>query len=404
MIKKLAGLILFYVFLLNVPLLSRDIDLDGIYLEKESPIYRQLTAAKEKLYTDISSLYIDSNVIYAGWSGGDQIIYIREFDGINIVYKYTRSGRRRDEIARFNGSVTSAFMTRSGNFLYAKTLYYNDDAAAVSETVTVNIYSNEVRKEKSGHLFLDFTLHPSGNSIVHQTERGIVRTDAITGNVRIVAGRDLYGDMSAGGDPVLAFISPDEKKTVFITGNGGSYKARIVSPSGKVDLNGVSSNTDLRWIDSSRFIYRSGGGGDYSVRVYDLAAGKSSELISGTMNPGIIFSEIPGLITCLDNQAITVISRDLKRRIDTGIEGEETYFSPDGRKFTSIYLGRLYVNSLNMVEKYRIEIRRNAAVIAALYRKAAETKDIWQNDYTPEYLNKKIRQYDRFLKMKESGR
>lgn len=400
MIKKFTVTVIFLVLALNVPLMSRDIDLDGIYLDKDSSIYKKITAAKEKLYADISSLYIDSNVIYAGWSGGDQIIYIREFEGINIVYKYTRSSRSRDEIARFNGSVTSAFMTRSGNFLYVKILYYNDDAAAVSETVTVNIYSSELRRERSGHLFLDFTLHPSGNCIVHQTDRGIVGTDVITGSARIIAGRDLYGDLSTGDDPVLAFISPDEKKTVFITGNGGSYRARLVTPSGKADISGISSNTDLRWIDSSRFIYRSGGGGDYSVRVYDAAAGKSVELISGTMNPGIIYSEIPGLITCLDNQAITVISRDLKKRIDTGIEGEDTYFSPDGRKFTSIYLGRLYVNSLNMIEKYRIEIRRSASAVSALYREAAEAKEIWQNDYTAEYIRKKIRQYDRFLKMK----
>jgi len=91
-------------------------------------------------------------------------------------------------------------------------------------------------------------------------------------------------------------------------------------------------------------------------------------------------------------------------RIDTGIEGEESYFSPDGRRFTSIYLGKLYVSSLNMVEKYRIDIRRNAEDLIKLYRKAAESKSIWESDYSPEYINKKVRQYDRFLKMKEIKR
>jgi hypothetical protein len=123
------------------------------------------------------------------------------------------------------------------------------------------------------------------------------------------------------------------------------------------------------------------------------------EILSGTLNPDINFSEIPGLITCLDNQVITIFSSDLKRRFDTGIEGEESYFSPDGRKFTSIYLGRLYVNSLNMVEKYRIDIRRNAEELIKFYRKASETKSVWESDYSPEYINKKIRQYDRFLNM-----
>jgi hypothetical protein len=101
---------------------------------------------------------------------------------------------------------------------------------------------------------------------------------------------------------------------------------------------------------------------------------------------------------------ITVFSRDLKKRIDTGIEGEESFFSPDGVKFTSIYLGRLYINSLSMVQKYRIEIRRNAETLLSLYRHAAKDKSSWQNDYTSQYIGKKIRQYEKFLKMTEKNR
>ncbi len=399
MIKKISAIIL--IFLINVPLLARDIDLDAIYLKKDSALYRQITASKEKLYDRISSLFIDSNVIYAGWSGGDDIIYIKEFPRLNIVYKYIRSSRSRLEIGRFNGTVTAAFLNKDGNFLYTKTLDYNDEAEAVSETLAINTGSGEVQRIRSGFLFLDFTLHPSGSGLVHQTAQGIVKTDSFTGDSRLVYSKDIFSGLSSGGDPVLAFISPDGKKTVFVSGSGGAYKSKIVTSSGEVSLNGVSSSTDLKWIDNSRFIYRSGGGGNYSVRVYNLASGKSTELLSGTLNPDINFSEIPGLITCLDNQIITVISRDLKWRVVTGIEGEESYFSPDGRKFTSIYLGRLYVNSLNLVEKYRIEIRRNGEDLIKLYRKAAETKSVWESDYSPEYINKKIKQYDGFLKMKE---
>jgi len=295
-------------------------------------------------------------------------------------------------------------LNKTGNLLYAKILYYNDNAEAVSEVITIEISSGDLARQRSGFLVLDFTLHPSGRGVVRQTGQGIIQTDPVTGDSWLILSKDLYGDISSGGDPVLAFLSSDEKKTVLISGNGGSYKTKVITASGQTALNGVSSNTDLRWIDNSRFIYRSGGGGDYSVRVYDISSGKSKELISGTLNPDINYSDIPGIITCLDNQVITVISRDLKKRIDTGIEGEESYFSPDGRKFTSIYLGKLYVNSLNMVEKYRIEIRRNAEDLIKLYRRAAETKSVWESDYSPEYINKKIKQYDKFLKMKEMNR
>jgi hypothetical protein len=136
MIRKFLIIILLTV---NVPLSARDIDLDGIYLEKGTPIYSQIVTAKEKLFSDISSLYIDSNVIFAEWSGGNDIIYIREFRGVNIVYRYTRNSRKKQEVVRFAGTVTSAFLSRYGDTLYAKTLFYNDDAEAESETIVIDV-------------------------------------------------------------------------------------------------------------------------------------------------------------------------------------------------------------------------------------------------------------------------
>ena len=70
---------LLILLIINVPLSARDIDLDAIYLKPESKIYADIVSAKEKLYTDISSLFIDSSVIFSAWSGGDDILYLKEF-------------------------------------------------------------------------------------------------------------------------------------------------------------------------------------------------------------------------------------------------------------------------------------------------------------------------------------
>ena len=222
MIKKSSFIIiLFLIFAINVPLLPRDIDLDAIYLEKNSNLYSQITSAKEKLYQNISSLFIDGNVIYAEWAGGDDIIYVKEFSGVNIVYKYTKSSRIKDEIARFDGSLTFAVLNKAGSFLYIKNLYYNDDAEAESEFIAVDINSKDIQKKKSGFLFLDFTLDPSGEGIVYETAKGIVTTDSAGSGSRVIIPRDIFGDISSAGDPVLAHISPDGKKTVLTSGNGG---------------------------------------------------------------------------------------------------------------------------------------------------------------------------------------
>jgi WD40 repeat protein len=135
-----------------------------------------------------------------------------------------------------------------------------------------------------------------------------------------------------------------------------------LSAGNRSEITGIVSAGDIRWISNSKFVYRSGGAGDYSVRIYDVSRGGSSLLISGTMNPDINFSERAGLITCLENQIINIFSADLKNRIETGIEGEETSFSPDGRKLISIYRGKLYVTSLTMLknpDRDRVEMPQN---------------------------------------------
>ena len=391
--------IILLLFFVNVPLFSRDIDLDAVYLEKKSPLYREITSVKEKLYTRISSLYIDSNVIFAQWCSGDDIVYIKEFSQLNIVYKYKRNSRERAEIARFSGNVTYADLNRTGNIIYAKILSLNDSGGAKSESVIININTKEITKKSSRYLFIDYTMHPSDDSVIIESKGGIHKTSLTGFESKLIIPGNKYKDIAAGNDPVLAYISPDGKKTAIITGSGGVYKTKILIDQGNQTLSGVSSCSDFRWIDNNRFVYMSGGTGNYSVKVYDVTTKKSKTLISGTLNPDINYSDKAGIITALENQIIIVIPRDLNSRIETGLEGEESYFSPDGRRFTSIYLGKLYVTSLNTIEKYRLDIRRSAEELIKLYGKAANMKSIWHSDYSKEYINKKIKQYDKFLKM-----
>jgi hypothetical protein len=197
---------------------------------------------------------------------------------------------------------------------------------------------------------------------------------------------------------VLAWFSPDAKRIILISGNRGIYRARLISGPHKSEISGIAAGADLRWISSTRFIYRCGTGGDYSARVYDSVSGRSLALVSESMNTDISFSDAAGMISCLENQMITLFEASSLKRIDTGIEGEEVYFSPDGRKFTSIYLGKLYVNSLNMMQKSRLSIRRNAEKILTLYKKAAAAPAAWENDYSQTYIEKKMKQYKKFIR------
>ena len=391
--------IILLLFFINVPLFSRDIDLDSVYLDKNSNLYREITSLKEKLYTRISSLYIDNNVIFAQWLNGDEVVYIKEFSQLNIVYICNRNSREKKEIVRFSGNVTHVDLNRTGNIIYAKILSLDNSGKAKSESVIININSKQITKKNSKYLLVDYTMHPSDDSVISESKDGINKTSLINSESKLIIPSNKYNDIASGNDPVLAYISPDEKMTAVITGNGGVYKTKIITNQGDQTLTGVSSCSDFSWIDNNRFVYMSGGIGNYSVKVYDVAAKKSDVLISGTLNPDINYSGKSGIITALENQIIIVIPRDLKSRIDTGLEGEEVYFSPDGRRFTSIYLGKLYVSSLNMIEQYRLDIRRSAEELIKLYGKAANMKSIWHSDYSKEYIDKKIKQYEKFLKI-----
>jgi hypothetical protein len=390
-------LTLIILLLINVPLSARDIDLDAIYLKPESRIYTDIVSAKEKLYTGISSLFIDSSVIYSVWSGGDEILYIKEFRGINIIYLYSRGSLEKREIGRFPGTITAAVNNSRGNLVTFKSIFYNDEAEAESRNIHIDLVTGKILEEKSGSLFLDFSAHPSTREIIKQGRDGIFRRDPFTGSSSKLVPSGEYSDMQCQGQPVITHISPDGKSRLLVCGSGGSYSAKLLRGGNRSDITGINSAGDIRWINNSRFVYRSGGAGDYAVRIYDANKGSSFQLISGTMNPDINFSERAGLITCLDNQIINIFTSDLSSRIETGIEGEETSFSPDGRKLISIYRGKLYVTSLTMLEKYQIEIRRNAATLLELYRKAEKSKIDWENAFTPEYLEKKITQYQKFL-------
>lgn len=393
-------LITFLFFLLNVPLPARDIDLDRIYIDPNDTLYSQLTAIKDKTYSDISSLPLDSRVIYAEWANGDDIVYIKEYENVNIAFIYNRAQGRKNEIARFPGTVTSSSLNSTKDSLIAKTLEYT--ASGTSAFIYfINLGKKTVIKKSSPYYFLDYTLLPGSDSILLYAGRGLVRFSPEGGEKELLFTPDRYRELQRSGEAVLAFISPDNRKHLFVTGSGGSYDARLVTSSVSSGVPGISSASDLCWIDNNRFAYCGGSAGEYSVNIYDSSAAKKAVLVSGTLNPDINFSREAGILTYLDNQMIILFTVREFRGKSTGLEGEEVYFSPDGRKFTSIYRGRLYVTSLNMLQKNRIAVRGNAEKILSMYKSAMTKKQVWLNDYSKNYIEKKYKLYENFIRTME---
>lgn len=389
---KFTKILTLLLLLINVPLFSRDIDLDRIYINSSSHLYRQITENKEKLYSEIFSIQADTGVIFAQWTGTDKLLYIKEAGSLNIIYEYSWKNSKKRELYRFRGNVTSSMLSPGGNLLAVKNLFYSS-ANPVSQNIYINLSTGSVKKEPSQAMFQDMTFYPESDSLLRHGRGGIYRFSPFAGTGERIIQDNIYRDMTGTGRTVSAHISPDKSGRVILSGGGGSYEARLFTDSGSFNIPGVSSNLDLVWLDNRRFAFRSGTAGNYSVKICNADSGKQQTLLKGTLNPDIHFSRDAGILTFLDNQIINVFHASNGRTIHTGLEGEVVCFSPDSSRFSSIYSGKLWITSLNMLLRRGLEIRRSARKTAALYKEALRNSDIHENSYSAEYIKMKIDLY-----------
>ena len=93
---------------------------------------------------------------------------------------------------------------------------------------------------------------------------------------------------------------------------------------------------------------------------------------------------------------IVIMDLQSKQVLYTGIEGEEINFFR-WKKIPLHIQRNLYVTNISLIEKYNISLRRNAQSLLSLYNKALSEKVIWENDFSREYLSKKILLYKKYL-------
>ncbi len=389
---KIKFFVILLVLFINVPLFSRDIDLDRIYINSSSSIYKQIIQYKEKLYSEIFSIEVDTGVIFSAWTGTDKILYIKEAGTLNIGYEYNMKSRKKRELHRFRGNITTAMLSHRGNILAVKTLYYSG-TKPVAQNIYINIATNAIIQEPSSTMFRDMTFYPGSDYLLISGSKGIYKFSPFSKTRELIIPEIEFNDMIKKGDSISAHFSPDKTKVLVLSGGGGSYKGRLFTDSGTTTITGISSNLDLLWIDNNRFAFRSGSAGNYSVKFYEINKVKEHTLLNGTLNPDIHYSQDAGILTFLDNQIINIFHVNKGKKIHTGIEGEEVYFSPDGIKFTSIYQGKLWITNLNMLLRKGLEIRRSADAIATLYNKALNNKNLHENSYSENYIKLKIKLY-----------
>ena len=83
------------------PLLARDVNLDKIYLKKGTGYLSKIVDAKMELYQNIGASLLGKDVIFADWTSGKRIVYIRENlkYNVNFISAYYPESRSRNRIA-----------------------------------------------------------------------------------------------------------------------------------------------------------------------------------------------------------------------------------------------------------------------------------------------------------------
>ncbi len=375
---------------------ARDIDLDAMYIDPSSRHYARLHEYKLSLYRDLGSLAIDGSVIHALWATGNEIIYIKEAGPVNIVYVYNIKNHRGREVARVGGTVTSALAGRNGQRLFLKQLLVSARGTPVSRRLIIDTASGKTAASPSSYPFMDFSLGPAGDALVYHGASGVVEYNVSTAGEALVMPLGRYSAMVNGGGVTIPYYSPNKQKLLIVSGESGEYRALVLLKGDRsLSLQGVTSSTEVCWLDNDSLMFRGGAMGDYSVRIITLSDSASRVLATGSLNTNIRFSAIARLATFLVNQVLHVYDPASGEVFNCGIEGEDASFSPDGSRCVTLLSGRLFVTPIRSVRTGGYVIKKQAGRIIAVYDEALRDRKAWNNDFTPQYIKKKLAVYRR---------
>jgi 5'(3')-deoxyribonucleotidase len=373
--------------------LARDINLDSIYINDKSFLLRKLLEKKLDLYQSVRARFVDRNVIFAYWINGFEVAYIKEFPKMNVVYIYHRNKKKRREIARLPGAITAVKVSPNGKYCVIKRIIMKSNSIPAGDTTQLNLVSKKMKKLEPAFPFIDFSLSPGGNSILYGTRKGIVEHFPESGIKNIILKRTEYVGIVKAGSPTIAYLSPNRKKILVINGSGGLYRSKLLLKNKSRTISGISSGSEIFWIDNRYLVYRGGQIGSFSAILYDTKKGRSRKILSGSLNTNIYFSRYPKIISMLKDQLIQVYSFREQKMIYTGMEGEDIHFSPDGNRFISLFLNKLFITNLTTMTRSSIEKRKVQSQILNIYQDLLTENKDWANRYSKQYIRRKIAVY-----------
>lgn len=396
--RRITYVILLFlsILVINNTVQARDINLDEIYINPESTLYTRLIQKKSEYYEILDSVEIDSNIIFSGWISPSSIVYVKEYKSSNrnIVYQINLNDSKKRKIIDINGALIYTKLSKNGKYLICKSLKYNGGKEFSHKILVVDLENGKLHTKNSQTVFTDFTVSYRGDTIYYETAEGIVAYNPRTDSESLYLPKIQYRNYVSSENVTLCYISPKEDKVLLLNGGGGSYDGILIIQgnfSGKVE--GITSSREIFWIDNQSLAFRAGYIGNYSVKIYNSSTNKYKTLVKKSLNTNITDSTYSSHISFQEDGLLFFFDTETKSMKNMLLEGEDATLSPLGDYFTSLYNKTLYVSKLSSASKNKLKLRRNSRYILSLYESIRSNPVLQENEYSSEYINRKISAY-----------
>ena len=380
--------------------IARDINLDEIYLRPSSPYLRRLIIAKLDAYQEAGAHLVDSGVIFAGWFSGKDVVYVKEFPGTeeNAVCVYdVRTGQQR-ELFRITGTVMALAVTADGRHIVIKRMVRRRSIVPDNELYVYYLPTGRSYQVSSNSIFRDFSVAPEGNSMFHETGRGIEELTLFSKVRRIAVPKRHYSLIVATDNPSVACFSPGRNRYIVMNGGGGRYKGILFGTGSASILKGITSPGEFFFVDNNTIAYRKGYTGYFFVALRNLLTGRETRFGYPSLNTSLNYSVAPGILSFTKDQMIQLYVMSEKKLFHAGIEVEDVSFSADGVNFTALICNRLFIVNRHSLTRRRIGLRRSWRNILRIYRELKTRPGDMDNEFSAQYIGRKISIYSELLR------
>ncbi len=382
--------------LCGTQVLAKGVPLDSIYISRRAPAYTRLLHTRLDSYAAVSASYADNSVICAEWVDGNQLVYIKELDSyINHVYLFNIHSRKTKKIYSFKGTLITSGIAMSTRSLVIK--YFDTQHPPRVKTILLDCIKGKVTQLPLNRPAVDFTIAPGGSSVLFNSPGGIYSLDTSTRTHHLKVPSKRYAGYRLGSSHVLLYPAPEGNNSLFIGGEGGSYKGTITGLLKKNTLTDITSATEIFWTSSNTFIYRNGGPGSYNVRMYNISSRHSSYLVKGSMDTCLTYQHSARTAAFCHNQMLYIHDTRSDETSFTGIETDEPRISPTGQYISSLLHGRLFIINRNILLKKQVILGRYWKKFLFHYRSVKKQRQWHKNEYSSKYITRRQNAYRKLL-------